>query len=52
MDDPVVLNLIRDTKKRFIAGIMEDELFKLVTQGKVAGKSPRGRKRLNLLSNL
>ena len=51
LDGTILLNMITAEKNRCIAMKMEDDTFKLVSQGKILCKKSRGRKRYSILSN-
>ena len=53
LDSPILLKIIRESKRRFIRNKMEeDELFKLVANGKIPGKKSRGRRRITMLDRI
>ena len=49
MDHSILSSLMEETTKRYIRKKMEDEVFKTVSQGKILGRKPRGRKRKHSL---
>ena len=53
LDSPILLKIIRESKRRFIRNKMEeDELFKLVANGKIPGKKSRGRRSITMLDRI
>ena len=50
--ETILLNHIKEAKSRFVEKMKTEDIFKTAMQGKIPGKSSRGRKRLTMLSNV